>query len=151
VVDDSAARANGQIRAPALIDGVHGVALGISRCVPCAAVMFPPQARCARCGSQDLASAAAPNRGELWSWTVQRFRPTAPPYDSVDTDAFEPFAVAVVMFGEDLRVVGRLDTSDPDSLRIGMPVTTVRHSHDLADGTTLATYAFRPVVGEGRR
>jgi uncharacterized OB-fold protein len=86
---------------------------------------------------------ALPTRGQLWSWTVQRFPPKSPPY--AGPQPFEPFAVGYVELPGALIVESRLTDVAFDALQIGAPM-------DLAivplrldpDGTTVTTFAFRP-------
>lgn len=84
-------------------------------------------------------------RGSLWSWTVQRFRPKSPPYLGADQDQFRPFFVGYVAFPEGIIVEGRIDaTVDVDELRIGMPMdTTVVPILTDEDGKGVHALAFR--------
>lgn len=92
---------------------------------------------------EQYAPIALPTRGQLWSWTVQRFPPKSPPY--AGAEPFEPFAVGYVELPGALIVESRLADVAFDALRIGLPM-------DLAivplrtdpDGTTVTTFAFRP-------
>lgn len=87
------------------------------------------------------------SRGTLWSYTVQRFRPKTPPY--AGPDAFAPYAVGYVELPGEVIVESRLVDVDFDALRCGMEMelTLVPFAAD-PDGTTVVTYAFRP-VGKG--
>ncbi len=86
--------------------------------------------------------------GNLWSWTVQRFRPKSPPYLGADGDAFRPFFVGYVEFPEGIIVEGRIDAMvDVDQLRIGMPMeTTVIPMSMGSDGEAIHIHAFRPAT-----
>lgn len=115
------------------------------RCAECAAVTFPNQDACPRCGSQKMEQHLLPRQGVLWAWTTQEFLPKEP-YASGETDAtFKPFGVGVVQLGEEVRVEARLTESDPAKLRIGAPfelvITPLRRD---ADSETL-TFAFKPI------
>jgi uncharacterized OB-fold protein len=83
--------------------------------------------------------------GKLWSWTIQRFRPKTPPYAGLA--AFEPFALGYVALADQVIVETRLDGISFDALCVDMPLTLtlIPFSTD-PDGTTVLTYAFRPVV-----
>lgn len=86
-----------------------------------------------------------PERGTLWSYTVQRFRPK-PPYDGPGDDAsFEPYAVGYVELPGSIIVESRLETREFDRLKIGMPmVFTLQTFRTDAEGREVLTYAFRP-------
>lgn len=102
---------------------------------------FPVRERCPACGSREPAETLLPERGTLWTWTTQGFEPKSPPY--VPDGEFAPFAVGYVDFPDYLRVEGRLTESDPERLRIGMPMRVVAYDH-----AGLSSYAFAPEEGE---
>lgn len=106
------------------------------RCRGCAAVIFPLRERCPSCGGV-VERTLLPPRGTLWTWTTQGFEPK-PPY--VAAGEFEPYGVGYVEFDGYLRVEGRLTETDPERLRIGMPmeVVAVRRGGRVS-------YAFAPV------
>jgi uncharacterized protein len=84
-----------------------------------------------------------PDRGVLWSYTVQRFEPKSPPYHA--TGPFEPFAVGYVELAGTLIVESRLTGVRFDELRVGLPmqITTIPLRTD-ADGGVILMFAFRP-------
>ena len=85
----------------------------------------------------------------LWTWTIQRFPPPAPPFAG-DREAFEPFGVGYVELPEGIRVEARLTESDPGALAIGMPMELVLEPFDRdAEGNERMTFAFRPAGGAG--
>jgi uncharacterized OB-fold protein len=110
-----------------------------SRCEHCGTVVFPGAPSCPRCCSAELRHVELPERGQLWSWTVQTFRPKA---YVLPTDEFEPFAVGYVDLGEvivEARLVG-----DWSALRIGLPMRlTLTRAWADETGETV-TYAFEP-------
>jgi uncharacterized OB-fold protein len=83
--------------------------------------------------------------GTIWSWTVQRFPPKAPPY--AGPEQFEPFALAYVELPGEVIVESRLVGFAFDALACGLPVrlTTIPFV-EAADGTMLTTYAFEPTA-----
>ena len=117
-----------------LVDGSARIVAGT--CGDCGTVMFPVRERCPACGAAEVAETLLPERGTLWTWTVQGFEPK-PPY--VPDGEFVPYAVGYVEFPGYLRVEGRLTESDPARLRIGMPMRVVAYDHGR-----LASYAFAP-------
>ncbi len=84
----------------------------------CGTVTFPAQAGCAKCTGSDMAPVELPDRGTLWTWTVQAFEPK-PPYRAPDT-GFTPYGVGYVDLGEvivESRLIG-----DPSRFEIGTPM-----------------------------
>ena len=120
-----------------------------SRCRRCGTVTFPRQASCPRCTSEDVEERRLRRRGTLWSWTVQRFPPKAPPYAVEPADDFEPYGVGYVELPGEVRVEARLTEADPARLRIGMPMElTLIPAPGRSDAVT---FAFRPIEGEDER
>jgi uncharacterized OB-fold protein len=119
----------------ALVDGKARIVAGT--CGACETVTFPFRERCPACGASEVAETLLPERGTLWTWTIQGFEPKSPPY--VPDGEFAPFAVGYVEFPGYLRVEGRLTESDPARLRIGMPMRVVTYDHAGA-----LSYAFAP-------
>jgi uncharacterized OB-fold protein len=119
-----------------VVDGVARLVAGV--CRACEQPMFPSRERCPACGSSEVAETLLPERGTLWTWTTQGFEPKSPPF--VPDGEFEPFAVGYLEFDGFLRVEGRLTESDPERLRVGMPMRVVAVDH-----AGVATYAFEPV------
>jgi uncharacterized protein len=95
-------------------------ALRGSRCPRCAAAGYPARPVCPRCGGP-AAPAVLSGAGTLWTWTVQRFAPKAPPY-AVPAGGFQPFVVGYVELPEGVRVLAVLDGVRPEDARIGMPL-----------------------------
>jgi uncharacterized OB-fold protein len=96
--------------------------------------------------AQNFDAVALPNRGTLWSFTVQRFRPKPPFNGDGDDRNFQPYAVGYVALPDAVIVESRLVTDDFANLKIGMPMelTLDPYRHD-ADGSQIVTYAFRTV------
>lgn len=117
-----------------------------SRCPSCAAVSFPQQPACPRCGLVEMERHLLPRRGTLWTFTTQEFLPKEP-YAGGETQAtFRPYGVGMVQLGDEVRVEGRLTEADPQVLRIGMEMELVVVPFRVDDdGTEIVTYAFRPI------
>lgn len=83
------------------------------------------------------------DRGTLWSYTVQRFRPKSPPYAGDDDErSFKPYALGYIELPGQVIVEARIETSDFAALKIGQPMAlTLQRFRD--DNTQ--TYAFKPV------
>ena len=116
------------------------------RCEGCAAVTFPNQVSCPRCGSVEMAEHLLPRRGTLWTFTTQEFLPKEPYAGGETMETFRPYGVGLVQLGDEVRVEGRLTVADPDELEIGMELQLVVVPFRTdPDGTEVMTYAFEPV------
>jgi len=114
-----------------------------SVCAQCDTVTFPRQRSCPRCTSEDVRPRELATRGELWSWTIQCFAPKAPPYLPGGVEEFEPYGVGYIELRGEVRVEARLAESDPERLRIGLPMElTLIPVPGAADKLT---FAFRPM------
>jgi len=90
------------------------------------------------------------NRGTLWGFTTQQFRPPSPPYDGNDTaETFEPYALGYVELPGQLLVQARFTEPDPAKLHIGqeMELRIVPYTVE-PDGTAVLTFAFAPIEGD---
>jgi len=93
------------------------------------------------------ASVELPERGTLWSYTVQRFAPKSPPYRGAEP--FSPFAVGYIDLPGALIVESRLTDVEFDQLRVGQPMElTTMPLRIESDGTVITIYAFRPARTE---
>lgn len=116
-----------------------------SRCQRCGEVSFPAQQSCPACTSETVEEILLSRRGQLWTWTIQRF-PPPPPWIG-DPRRFEPYGVGYVELPEGVRVEGRLTTANPDELAIGQTMELVVEKFaDGQDGQSLMTFAFAPVA-----
>lgn len=120
------------------------------RCAECGQIKFPAGAGCERCGGTEVTDTLLPERGTLWTFTTQNFRPPSPPYDGSDTaETFRPFAVGYVDLGGEVMVEARLTEPDPARLTIGQQMRLVIVPYTTrADGTEVMTFAFAPVGDE---
>ncbi|MEX5631587.1 Zn-ribbon domain-containing OB-fold protein [Parafrankia sp. FMc2] len=119
-----------------------------ARCGSCAAVTFPAQDACPRCGKLEMARHLLPREGTLWTWTTQEFLPKAPYASGETPETFRPFAVGLVQLGDDVRVEGRLTVSDPEQISFGMGLELVIYPFRTdEDGTQVMSYAFAPSEG----
>jgi len=120
-------------------------ALLASRCEDCGVASFPAAESCMACSGQHVAIEELPNRGTLWTWTVQRFMPKSPYASDETAETFQPYGVGYVELPGGVRVEGRLTESDPDKLRIGMDMEVVfaPYRHE-ANGDEVIGFFFRP-------
>jgi uncharacterized protein len=115
-----------------------------SRCGNCGTVTFPVQSSCAKCTGSDMTTVELPDRGTLWTWTVQAFEPKAP--YRVPASGFTPYGVGYVDLGE-VIVESRL-AGEPNGLEIGLPMRLVLLPvWPDSSGGDVVTYAFEPEGG----
>lgn len=82
--------------------------------------------------------------GELWSCTVQRYRPNAPPYSLDDAANFQPFAVGYVNVGGEILIEARLVGRAADGFEIGMQMRLQRIELPILERGKLSFFAFAP-------
>jgi uncharacterized OB-fold protein len=114
-----------------------------SECERCGTVTFPRQGSCPRCTSENVHPRELAARGSLWTWTIQCFPPKAPPYLPGGVEQFEPYGVGYIELPGEVRVEARLTESDPERLRIGMPMELTLIP--VPGASDKLTFAFRPV------
>ncbi|MFF5306851.1 Zn-ribbon domain-containing OB-fold protein [Streptomyces sp. NPDC013161] len=118
-----------------------------SECTACGLVSFPAASDCVRCASTESKERLLAERGTLWTYTTQDFRPPSPPYDG--PEAFEPYAVGYIELPGELLVEARLTEPDPDRLRIGQDMRLTLVPYRVQDdGTEVMTFAFAPAEEE---
>ena len=118
-----------------------------SECTDCGLVSFPAASDCVRCASTESKERLLADRGTLWTYTTQDFRPPSPPYDG--PEAFEPYAVGYIELPGELLVEARLTEPDPDRLRIGQDMRLTLVPYRVQDdGTEVMTFAFAPAEEE---
>ncbi len=103
--------------------------LRVQACADCGVRRMPPRPRCERCGSFEHRWDAMSGLGTVWSFVVPH-PPLLPAYSEQ-----APYNVVLVELEDDptIRLVGnvvagadgRLDSIDPHSIAIGMPVEVV--------------------------
>src|SRR4051812_35200694 len=69
-----------------------------SRCRSCSTVVFPAAGSCPNCSGSDIEQVALPDKGTIWTWTVQGFQPK-PPYEPPGGQ-FAPFALGYIDLGD---------------------------------------------------
>jgi len=83
------------------------------RCNRCKKVTVPPRSLCSHCGSSDLVWTELSGKGRLVTYTVIHI---APP----QFQAFAPYAVGIVEFGEGAQLPGMIRNIRFENLRVGM-------------------------------
>ena len=92
-----------------------------SKCGNCGTVTFPVPGQLCELHWVRHDAVELPDRGTLWTWTVQAFEPKAP--YRVPASGFTPYGVGYVDLGE-VIVESRL-AGDPSALEIGRPMRLV--------------------------
>lgn len=101
-----------------------GASLQGSLCGRCTVTTYPQNDQCLRCGAL-MTEIALSRRGQLWSWTVQRFSPKSPPY-LPPVDGFVPFVVGYVELAEGVRVEAVVDVP-LEQVSMGMALEISSH------------------------
>lgn len=107
------------------------------RCKACGFFTFPKYLACPKCFSDDIEDAPLSPKGVLHSFTI--VRRSLPDYPV-------PYALGLVDFPEDVRVMAQIETGNPEELKIGMEMgITVGTIRKGKDGKDIKSYKFRPV------
>jgi uncharacterized OB-fold protein len=86
------------------------------------------------------------SEGQLWSYTVQRFRPKSPPYAGDDDEkTFQPYAIGYVELPGQVIVEARIEAEDFADLKVGAPMRLKLVPFRRAGGDVLS-YAFEPAA-----
>lgn len=109
-------------------------------CEECGAVAFPLPTSCARCASESIVVRDLPERGSLWTFTVQAMRPTAPYHGP---DEFVPFGVGYIDLGGEVLVEAVLTENRVEFLHIDMPMRLV------SSGSLQGAPVFAPAIDGG--
>lgn len=112
--------------------------LRFQHCLDCGTVRHPPAPCCPRCGSMAVDWRLAPERAQLFSYTVVH-HPSAP-----ELRAWVPYNVAVVRFPElpGVKIVSNVLDEPPGPMRIGMPLVLAWQEYD--DGTVVPRFRRAP-------
>lgn len=135
-----------------VVEGLFEAEAGVprlngSRCVGCGAVYFPASSNCRNpeCHDPHVAPALIGGRGELYSYTVQNYRP--PPLFQMEPWA--PYAIGLVDLADGLRVMAMLSVPVED-IHIGMPVRlAVRTLFNTNESGEVTTHVFVADIGRG--
>ena len=118
-----------------------------SSCPDCGVVSFPAVDSCPGCPSEKVEEVLLPNRGTIWTFTTQEFRPKEPYIGPEPKDQdWQPYGVAYVDLGDVVKVEARLTESDWHKLKIGQEVKMVLIPFGTDDdGNEIVNFAFAPV------
>jgi uncharacterized OB-fold protein len=110
--------------------------LVVQECESCGCAQWPPRAGCERCGPSTLGWRGVAGTGTLFTWTTV-FHTTIDYYKPA-----VPFALAAVELDDvPVRMMGRIRGTDPEQLRIDMPLTVA--FEPVAPGVTLPVWEAR--------
>jgi uncharacterized OB-fold protein len=105
------------------------------QCASCGARIFYPRTVCPACTSTDLRVERSAGRGVIYSFTTM-YRAGHPGFaDDV------PYTVVLVDLDEGVRVIGDLVGSEPEEVRIGLPVEVI--FDDVTDEFTVPRFLVR--------
>ena len=116
-----------------------------SKCVSCGTPYFPRSAICHNpdCEKTQMEDASFGPRGIIWSTAVQNYPPPAP---AVYQEPYQQYAVAAVDLPDGLRVMGRVDTDDPENVPVGAEGELVIEAFGSdADGNEIVSWMFKPL------
>lgn len=128
------------------VSSPDGPALLGSRCTGCSSHYFPQALSCRNpaCDRKVVERALLGRRGELYSYTVQQYRPPA----LFRMEPWEPYAIGLVELPEGLKVMGKLTGFALDELKIGTPVQLrLEPLYRDEQGRDVLTYVYGPIDG----
>jgi uncharacterized OB-fold protein len=114
--------------------------LEASKCTTCGNIIYPPRARCAKCGSDSIGPYQLPERGKILTFTVIRNPPRG-------FEKMAPFILGIIELEDGARLTTQITDAMPQEVIIGMPVEAVfrKVSEDGDSGIIQYAIKFRPV------
>ncbi|MEM4486006.1 MAG: Zn-ribbon domain-containing OB-fold protein [Zestosphaera sp.] len=113
-----------------------------TKCLECGYVVYPPKARCPKCGSERVVRENLPREGEVLTYTIIQV-------PAKGFEEFAPLIIALIKLG-DAKVLSEIVEVRPEEVRIGMKVVaTVRRTAKTIDGGIPYVVKFRPIEEEG--
>jgi len=116
-----------------------------SRCHGCQTAYFPRSKACHNpdCTGTDMRDAEFGPKGTLWSVALQNYPPPPP---AIVPEPYSPYAVGLVDMPEGLRVLGRLETDDPQGVAVGGDVELVISALGKSEsGEDVVSWQWKPV------
>ena len=116
-----------------------------SRCRSCSALFLPPRPICTECHKPETDWEEVEGKGKLVSFTCIAVGPPSMKEEGFDRN--NPYCLGVVEVHPGVRVVARIqgvDTRNPDSIRIGMPLIA-KYLHRGEGEKASTVLAFEPV------
>jgi uncharacterized OB-fold protein len=112
--------------------------LVLQRCTSCGVVQHKPRAICVTCLTDTIEHFVASGRGTVHTFTVTHQNIAAP------FNAQLPYVLAYVELEEGPRVLTNIVGTEPDAVRIGLPVVADFATPARDDGEAFAVPRFRP-------
>ncbi|ODR27593.1 MULTISPECIES: Zn-ribbon domain-containing OB-fold protein [Mycolicibacterium] len=110
----------------------------ITQCAACSKVHHYPRPFCPFCWSEDVRAVAAGGTGTLYTYSTVFVNDLAPFKERL------PYVAAIVELTEGPRLMTTIEGADPQSLRVGMPVTAVFRPVDENDPESPYLTTFTP-------
>jgi uncharacterized OB-fold protein len=110
--------------------------LVLQRCTPCGTLRYYPRALCPKCLSAKTEYQRMSGRGKVYTFTVT-YQNQAPGFrDEL------PYVMAYVQLDEGPRILTNIVHTDPQTVKIGMPVEVV--FEDFDEGLAIAKFQRVP-------
>ena len=110
--------------------------LVLQRCTPCGTLRYYPRALCPKCLSAETEYQRMSGRGKVYTFTVT-YQNQAPGFrDEL------PYVMAYVQLDEGPRILTNIVHTDPQTVKIGMPVEVV--FEDFDEGLAIAKFQRVP-------
>jgi uncharacterized OB-fold protein len=119
-----------------------------SRCTACKTLFVPPRSVCSKCYSAEMQWEEIASKGRLAAFTCIAIGPSFMTEEGYDRK--NPYCTGVVELTEQTRVVARIegvDTQDPASIKVGMPLSAKFLHRDSGDKPK-TFLAFEPQITE---
>lgn len=110
--------------------GLEEQQLLVQKCANCGQIRSLPSPGCENCASLEWEPVTLSGGGEIYSY-VTHYHPPLPGFGA-------PHPVALVLMDEGVRLLGAMDGTDPDTLKIGQRVKAEFLKRD-----TVAAFRFR--------
>jgi len=111
-----------------------------SKCKNCGEVVFPRQAGCPNCCSEDVEETLLGPGGKLYSFTNVN-HPVPEGYKGPI-----PFGVGLIDMPEGTRIPSHLTEHEPDKLKVGMDMTLIIDKlFDDEEGNEIIGFKFKPL------
>jgi len=111
-----------------------------SKCRNCEEVVFPRQAGCPNCCSENVEEILLGPKGKLYSFTNVN-RPVPEGYKGPI-----PYGVGLVDLPEGVRIVAHLTENDPEKLKVGMDLMLVIDKlFEDPEGHEIVGFKFKPL------
>jgi len=93
----------------------------VTQCKSCGDYFFPKTFTChnPKCTGKDVEDALLSRRGKVENYSVMNY-PPPPPF--VTKDPYEPIVCAAVEFPEGITIIGMMEDTTADQVKIGMEV-----------------------------